>query len=100
MHELHIRILTEQGDRFASTSVMFSNEQQTWARAVLAARDLYVKIHEQMLAAEGRAQIADEVGAADAAGGGVQNQSANPPGMEGEAAGDVLSGVQGQVAAA
>ena len=96
-HEIHIRTLTQKKNLFVKQSVSFDNEQQEWARLVLAVVDMYIQIHEQMQeAAAGASQAQNALLGQNAT---VENQASpgQAPGLAGEAVGDNLAGQAGGV---
>jgi len=83
-HETHLAILQGQRDKFE----LLPNEDTEYKTNVLSAVDLYILMHKQFMEKEQMpaGQVAPMAG------------QGTPPTMGGEAAGDVLSGLAGQVA--
>ncbi|MDD2777643.1 MAG: hypothetical protein PHI16_01935 [Methanocellales archaeon] len=94
MHDIHIPILEGWGKKLKILmgDPDLSPEQKNFMRQQYAAVNLYVQIHNELKSKEamGEAMMQTQ--------GGVQNQASEVPAQPGEAAGDTLSGIQGQLA--
>lgn len=90
-HQIHIDALTEKRDLWVlSAKIAPPEEKELWS-ARIAAMDFYIQIHEQMMQSE---QAAAQASAQASTSG----QADQVPVQEGEAAGDTLAGIEGQIA--
>lgn len=101
MHEVHVAVLQPYRDRTQLLLPSMAPDEQEKARQVIQALDLYIMLHEQL-----KQQEAQTMGAGAmrqlTAGGPQQGQSPiqsnETPAMPGEAQGDIMAGLGGQMA--
>lgn len=94
IHEVHLGILRTERDKLSvilptmPTESDEDKQEQDRAKKSLQVLDLYILMHEQLQGKEKENEVQSQ--------GSVMNQSQEPPSMESEAAGDVMSGNMGQ----
>lgn len=92
MHDIHNRILNQVQLKLEIVKATRAPEEQEMIAQQIAALKYYQALHEQFKnEAEQQAQQQQAAMAQSA-----PNQAQQPPGMNGEAAGDTLAGIQGQ----
>jgi len=92
-HDIQVNVLQGYLKKMTLVAPSMPDEQQEWIQNVLNALKLYIELHNQLKAQESG-------GAGMGAGGQPQSpmQAAQTPSMPGEAGGDIVSGLAGQVA--